>query len=97
VHARRPDLRCVIHVHHRSVVAVASTVHGLLPCSLEACKLAPLVAERVHAFEGIASDPAECSRIQDELGDEASVLLMSNHGAIVGGATVRAGASPLCQ
>jgi ribulose-5-phosphate 4-epimerase/fuculose-1-phosphate aldolase len=44
VHGRRPDLRCVIHSHHRAVVAVASTVHGLLPCSLEACKLAPLVS-----------------------------------------------------
>jgi ribulose-5-phosphate 4-epimerase/fuculose-1-phosphate aldolase len=44
VHERRPDLRCVIHSHHRAVVAVASTVHGLLPCSLEACKLAPLVS-----------------------------------------------------
>lgn len=90
VHASREDLRCVIHSHHRSVVAVASTTHGLLPCSLEACKLAPLVSDRIHAFEGIASDPEECGRIQEELGDTASILLMSNHGAIVGGATVGA-------
>ena len=84
VHERRPDLRCVLHSHHRSIVAVASTTHGLLPCSLEACKLSPQVSQNVHPFEGISADPEECVRIQDALGDTASILLMSNHGAIVG-------------
>ena len=90
VHRYRPDLRCVIHTHHRSVVAVSSTVHGLLPCSLEACKLFPIVAPKVHPFEGISTDPAECERIQQALGTTDSILLMSNHGAIVGGESVGA-------
>lgn len=53
VHAHRPDLRCVIHSHHHAVVTVASTRHGLLPCSLEACKIWPLVSRVTHPFEGI--------------------------------------------
>ena len=40
-------------------------------------RLCPRPQEKVHAFEGIASDLDECGRIQEELGDEASILLMS--------------------
>ena len=39
VHAARPDLKCIIHIHTPNVVAVSAMKAGLLPLSQEACLL----------------------------------------------------------
>ena len=50
----------------------------------------PTVSDVRHPFEGISTSTEECQRIQQALGPDASILLMSNHGAIIGGRTVGA-------
>ena len=88
VHAARHDIGCLFHNHTDAAVAVASHRRGFLPVSQEACIIWPRVSPNVHPFEGVATDVGEQERILANLGARHSILLMANHGVLVGGATV---------
>jgi ribulose-5-phosphate 4-epimerase/fuculose-1-phosphate aldolase len=85
IHAARPDVRCVIHTHTQSGVAVSCQAEGLLPLNQTALLFYDDIA--YHDFEGIALDREEQVRLAADLGDR-SAMILRNHGLLVVGRTV---------
>ncbi|XP_066141126.1 protein hu-li tai shao isoform X1 [Euwallacea fornicatus] len=85
VHAARPDLRCIIHVHTPSVVAISALKHGLLPLSQESV----VVGEAsTYSYLGGLLDADEKDKLARNLGPINKVLLLSNQGALCCGETI---------
>jgi ribulose-5-phosphate 4-epimerase/fuculose-1-phosphate aldolase len=85
VHAARPDVQCVIHLHTHAGMAISMMKCGLLPLSQHAQMFYGRIA--YHDYEGIAIDLDERKRLQRDLGDKP-VMILRNHGTLVAGATV---------
>lgn len=85
IHAVRPDAHCVIHLHTKETIAVATQKNGLLPLSQYA--LFSLGSLAYHAYEGLAVNAAEKQRLQTDLGSKNHMLLL-NHGGLTLGPTV---------
>lgn len=85
VHAARPDVRCVLHVHTVAGVAVSAQKGGLLPISQQAS--VTLASLGYHPYEGIALLDDEKPRLQRDLGNNTH-LMLANHGLLTVGATV---------
>lgn len=84
VHGARPEVKCVVHLHHPSVVAVSAQKCGLLPISQEAM----IVGEvGYHEYRGILIDEAERALLVRDLG-ERNVMILRNHGFVVCGESV---------
>ncbi|CAP39664.1 Protein CBR-ADD-2 [Caenorhabditis briggsae] len=84
VHRARPEIKCVVHLHHPSVVAVSAQKCGLLPISQEAM----IVGEvGYHEYRGILIDEAERALLVRDLGDR-HVMILRNHGFVVCGESV---------
>lgn len=77
VHAARPDLRCIIHVHTPAVVAVSALKHGLLPLSQESVVVGEV---STHPYLGGLLDADEKDKLARNLGPINKVLLLSNQG-----------------
>ncbi|KAI6241521.1 Aldolase-II domain-containing protein [Aphelenchoides fujianensis] len=76
IHAHRPDIRCVLHLHTPAVTAVSSMKCGLLPISQEAMIVGQVA---YHDYQGIVSDENERNSI---------VMLLRNHGFVACGETL---------
>jgi ribulose-5-phosphate 4-epimerase/fuculose-1-phosphate aldolase len=85
VHAARPDVTCVLHVHTVAGIAVASQRGGLLPLSQQAT--IALASLGFHDYEGVALRDEEKPRLQADLGRHAA-LILRNHGLLTVGATI---------
>ncbi|MDE2372108.1 MAG: class II aldolase/adducin family protein [Burkholderiales bacterium] len=85
IHAGRPDVGCVLHVHTRAGVAVSAQRRGLLPISQQSTFVIPQLA--YHDYEGVALRPEEQPRLQADLGDR-TFLMLRNHGLLTVGPTV---------
>ena len=86
VHMARHDVACVIHTHTRAGMAVSAQVDGLLPLTQNAMMFhGDHMA--YHAYEGVALDLDERSRLQADLGDRYAMILR-NHGLLTCGRTV---------
>src|SRR3546814_7420270 len=85
LHMALPEVACVIHTHTRAGVGVATQKDGLLPITQHA--MAVIAQPSYHAYQGIATDPAERESLVADLGDNR-VLLMRNHGLLTVGRTV---------
>jgi ribulose-5-phosphate 4-epimerase/fuculose-1-phosphate aldolase len=85
IHAARPDVGCVMHLHTVCGVAVATAKHGLLPLNQTALLLGGRVA--YHDYEGVALDHAERPRLVADLGPN-DVMLLRNHGTLTVGRSV---------
>lgn len=85
IHAARPDIKCVIHVHTPSVVAISALKCGLLPISQESVVIGDVSS---HAYIGTINDPEEKDKIARNLGPNNKVLLLSNQGAVCCGETI---------
>ena len=85
VHAARPEIECVIHLHAPWGVALAMRPEGLLPTSQWAMRLFGRLGR--HAYEGLALGPDEQLRLVRALG-ALDGLLLENHGTLVVGRTV---------
>ncbi|KAF1751608.1 hypothetical protein GCK72_018162 [Caenorhabditis remanei] len=84
VHNARPEVKCVVHLHHPSVVAVSAQKCGLLPISQEAM----IVGEvGYHEYRGILIDEAERALLVRDLGDR-HVMILRNHGFVVCGESI---------
>ena len=81
----RPDVSCVFHTHTPWATAVSSLECGLLPMSQAALRFEGQVA--YHDYGRAATDPAECDRLAEDIGDN-SVMLLRNHGILTTGRTV---------
>jgi ribulose-5-phosphate 4-epimerase/fuculose-1-phosphate aldolase len=85
VHAARPEIGCVIHLHTEAGMALAMLEGGLLPLSQTAMFFQSQLA--FHAYEGIALNLEERERLVRDLGDK-SVMILRNHGTLVAAATI---------
>jgi ribulose-5-phosphate 4-epimerase/fuculose-1-phosphate aldolase len=85
IHEVRHDAMCVFHLHTNETIAVASLAHGLLPLSQYA--MFALASMSYHNYEGLAVNPAEKLRLQQDLGNN-NFMLLRNHGGLTVGATV---------
>jgi ribulose-5-phosphate 4-epimerase/fuculose-1-phosphate aldolase len=85
VHAARPDVACVLHVHTVAGIAVSAQKEGLLPISQQAT--IALASLGYHDYEGIALRDEEKPRLVNDLGRSAS-LILRNHGLLTVGRSV---------
>jgi len=85
IHAARPDVDCVIHLHTRDGGAVATQDEGLLPITQNAL----LIYDQVtyHDYEGVALDMDERERLLADLGDKR-IMILRNHGTLTAGRSV---------
>ena len=85
VHAARPDVGCVLHLHTVAGTAISMLEEGLLPMSQTAMLFYGRTA--FHDYEGVALDLSERERLIADLGDKA-VMILRNHGTLVAGRNV---------
>jgi ribulose-5-phosphate 4-epimerase/fuculose-1-phosphate aldolase len=85
VHAGRPDVQCVIHVHAPWSVALAMLPGGLRPTSQWAMRWYGRLGR--HAYEGLAFGAGERERLVANLGSLDGMIL-DNHGTLVVGRSV---------
>jgi ribulose-5-phosphate 4-epimerase/fuculose-1-phosphate aldolase len=85
IHAARPDVECVIHLHTRWGVALAMLPGGLRPASQWAMRLHGRLGR--HAYEGLALGSDEQARLAADLGT-LDGLILENHGTLTVGRTV---------
>jgi ribulose-5-phosphate 4-epimerase/fuculose-1-phosphate aldolase len=85
VHAARPDVACVLHLHTKAGVAVSAQSGGLLPISQQAT--ISLTSLGYHDYEGIALRDEEKPRLVADLGANAC-LILRNHGLLTVGRTI---------
>ncbi|MCP4595016.1 class II aldolase/adducin family protein [Neptuniibacter sp.] len=85
VHEARADAHCVIHLHTNATIAVSTLKEGLLPLSQYSCFSLNSIGH--HGYEGLAVNPEEKKRLQEDMGTN-NFLLLPNHGALTVGPTV---------
>jgi ribulose-5-phosphate 4-epimerase/fuculose-1-phosphate aldolase len=85
VHAARPEVECVIHLHTPWGVALSMLPGGLQPFSQWAMRLHGRLGR--HAYEGLALGTGEQARLVAALG-ALDGLLLANHGPLTVGRTV---------
>jgi ribulose-5-phosphate 4-epimerase/fuculose-1-phosphate aldolase len=85
IHAARPDVVCVIHVHTVAGIAVSAQKNGLLPISQQAT--IALSSIGYHDYEGIALRDDEKPRLVRDLGGATS-LILRNHGLLTVGPSI---------
>lgn len=85
VHAARPELECVIHLHAPWGVALSMRPEGLLPTSQWAMRLHRRLGR--HAYEGLALGADEQQRLVANLGG-LDGLILDNHGTLTVGRSV---------
>ncbi|HKW55303.1 MAG TPA: class II aldolase/adducin family protein [Stellaceae bacterium] len=85
VHAARPEVGCVIHLHTEAGMALSMIEGGLLPLSQTAMFFDGNIA--FHDYEGIALNLDERARLTRDLGDK-SVMILRNHGTLVVGRSI---------
>ncbi|TMP80989.1 class II aldolase [Pseudoalteromonas phenolica] len=85
IHEVREDAHCVIHLHTKETIAVASLECGLLPLSQHSMFSLPSLS--YHDYEGLAVNEDEKARLQNDLGTTNHMLLV-NHGGLTVGPTV---------
>lgn len=85
VHAARPEVECVIHLHAPWGVALSMRPEGLLPTSQWAMRLHGRLGR--HPYEGLALGTDEQQRLTASLG-ALDGLILTNHGTLTVGRTV---------
>ncbi|SIT04823.1 class II aldolase/adducin family protein [Neptunomonas antarctica] len=86
IHGARPDLKCALHTHTVSGVAVSSTQTGILPINQWALQFYHGVSR--HTYEGIALNLEERERLVNDLGRTNKILILDNHGLMTMGSSV---------
>ncbi|CAB3375981.1 Hypothetical predicted protein [Cloeon dipterum] len=85
IHAARPDIKCVIHVHTPAVLAVSCLKCGLLPL----CQESVVIGEvSQHPYIGGLVEAEERDKIARNLGPINKVMFLNNHGAICCGESI---------
>ena len=73
IYAARPDLKCIVHLHTPSVLAVSSLKDGLLPICQEAAVIGDVSH---HSYIGIPNEPEERDKIVRNLGPNNKVRIL---------------------
>jgi ribulose-5-phosphate 4-epimerase/fuculose-1-phosphate aldolase len=85
IHAARPDIISIGHLHSDAGMAVACSTEGLRHDNFYSVLLAGKVA--YHPFEGITVNPEEKQRLIKNLGNK-NQLILRNHGILSGGSSI---------
>lgn len=85
VHAARPDVACVLHVHTMAGMAVSAQEEGLMPITQHAMRFHNRIG--YHEYEGIAIDESERARLARDLGSHKAMILR-NHGLLTCGSSI---------
>ena len=85
IHQVRHDAHCVMHLHTNAGVAVSCQPDGLLPISQQS--MFPLTSLAYHDYEGLALNPEEKGRLQQDLGD-SDFMILRNHGLLTVGESI---------
>jgi len=85
IHAARPDIHCIAHIHTTAGMAVACSQQGLRSDNFYSALLNNRIA--YHDFEGITLMDDEKPRLVNSLGDK-NILILRNHGLLVGGRSI---------
>jgi len=85
IHAARPDIKCIVHLHTPNIVAISTMKCGLLPLSQESCLIGDV---SYHSYNGIVIDPEERQSIAKDLGPSNKVMFLRNHGVVCCGKTI---------
>lgn len=85
IHEVREDAKCVVHLHTKATIAVASMKGGLKPWSQYSLFSLPSIS--YHSYEGLAVNSNERKRLQTDLGN-TNHMLLPNHGGLTVGPTV---------
>ncbi|MGO4894102.1 class II aldolase/adducin family protein [Flavobacterium sp. W21_SRS_FM6] len=85
IHEVRHDVQCVIHLHTKATIGVATIEGGLQPWSQYALFSLPSLS--YHGYEGLAVNADEKARLQKDLG-QTNHMLLHNHGGLAVGPTV---------
>jgi ribulose-5-phosphate 4-epimerase/fuculose-1-phosphate aldolase len=85
VHAARPEVACVIHLHTPCGVALSMLPQGLQPTSQWAMRLYDRLGR--HVYEGLALGAEEKSQLVANLG-QLDGLILDNHGVLTVGRSV---------
>lgn len=76
IYAARPDLKCIVHLHTPSVLAISSLKEGLLPLCQEAAVIGDVSQ---HAYIGIPNEPEERNKLARNLGPNNKVIFIIIH------------------
>ena len=82
IHAARPDIKAIIHLHHAPCVAISCLKHGLLTICQEAAIIGDV---SYHDYKGLAIDENLRDLVARDLGPVNKVLILRNHGVITCG------------
>lgn len=85
IHAARPDVHCVLHVHTVNGIGVSAQKEGVLPLSQQSIFV--LASLGYHDYEGVALRDEEKPRLVRDLGDR-TFLMLRNHGLLTVGANI---------
>jgi len=85
IHAARPDIKAIIHIHYPPCVAISCLKHGLLCICQEAAIIGDV---SYHDYKGLAIDTELRDSVARDLGPVNKVLILRNHGVITCGETI---------
>ena len=85
IHEARLDVKCVMHTHTTTGMAVACPEEGLIQCNFYSAMLQDEVA--YHDFEGLTTRDDEGPRMVRAIGDKDYVILR-NHGLLTCGRSI---------
>lgn len=85
IHGAHPQVRCVMHTHTTTGMAVASLDAGLAHDTFYGAQLYGRVA--YHEFEGVTVNEGEKERLLASMGDR-QILILRNHGLLTCGRTI---------
>jgi ribulose-5-phosphate 4-epimerase/fuculose-1-phosphate aldolase len=85
VHAARPELKCVMHLHTEAGIALSMLKGGLLPLSQHAMMFYNRIG--YHGYEGFALNLSEQELLVADLGNHRA-LILHNHDLLTAGESV---------
>ncbi|XP_064630242.1 alpha-adducin-like isoform X3 [Lineus longissimus] len=85
IHAARPDIKAIIHLHTPAVVAISCMKCGLLPISQESLICGDL---SYHDYHGIVVDEDERESLGKDLGPVNKIMFLRNHGVLCCGENI---------
>ena len=85
LHGANPEVKCVMHTHTTTGMAVACLEDGLSPANFYAAQLQGQIA--YHEFEGVTVELAERERLVHDIENRHAVILR-NHGLLAWGSSV---------
>ena len=86
IYNSRPDICALFHVHTPAIVAVSACAKGLLPLSQWALHFYNRIS--YHDYDSLEVEESQSKILQKNLGPDNFVMMMHNHGALIGGRTL---------